>query len=61
LIRLKKSDVPISGSGQFEFNSFRIKPRKKLNLRRFGDPRVFCAWKGQARHQGIKTASLKSK
>jgi hypothetical protein len=33
LTSLKKLDYPVSGFGQSDFSSFRIKPRKKLNLK----------------------------
>jgi hypothetical protein len=33
LARLRKPDVPVSYSGYYGFGSFRLKPRKELNLK----------------------------
>jgi hypothetical protein len=57
LARLRKLDVPVSGSRQFGFDSFKVKSRKDLNLKFIRFKGVFSMEKG-ARCQGIKTEEI---
>jgi hypothetical protein len=63
LARKRKLDVPVSGSGEFSFDSFRVKSRKDLNLKFIRFKGVLSMEKGAkvSRDQDRRNLSLKLK